>query len=139
MKKLVIIVLLVAVALGAGYVVSAKVWGFPLFPGPEAKKSQAEKHSMYSLGTFVTNLNDPGRLIRVGIDLELENDEAARLVAARASQVKTEIYGILRAKRYLDLEGETGLKNLQKDILSRMESMFPGAVRNVFFSEFIIQ
>ncbi|HHW18202.1 MAG TPA: flagellar basal body-associated FliL family protein [Firmicutes bacterium] len=139
MKKVALVVGVTLVAIVAGYVVSAKVWGFPVFWSGSGKQAEQEKPVIYSLGQFITNLADPGRFIRVTVDLEITGGEKGDVVASRASELKTDIYALLRSKSYEELQGENGLRQLQKEILARIESKCPGSVRNVYFSEFIVQ
>lgn len=139
LKKWIVVVVILVVALGLGYVVSARIWGFPIFASPKSAVKEEPQPTMYNLGLFVTNLLDPGRYIRVNIDVELRSQEAAQTFTSRVSEVKTEVYALLRSKSYQELIGEEGLKNLQKDIFSRIDARVPGAVINVFFSEFVIQ
>jgi len=86
----------------------------------------------------MTNLADRNRYIRVTVDLEVDSSRSGE-VTEKLSELKTDIYGLLRSKTYEELTGENGLRNLQKDIKTRMDGKFAGAVRNVFFSEFIVQ
>lgn len=138
-KKLVLILLAVVVFAGLGYVTASKVWGFPMFgkaDGP--KKVQEAKSVMISLGQFMTNLTDHQRYIRVTVDLELDSSRSQE-VTEKVSELKTDVYALLRSKTYQELSGEDGLRNLQKEIKTRLEEKFGDAVRNVFFSEFIVQ
>jgi len=132
------VVLGIVVFAVVGYVAASKVWGFPLFGGASPKKAEEPKSVMISLGQFMTNLADRNRYIRVTVDLEVDSSRSAQ-VTEKLSELKTDVYGLLRSKTYEELTGENGLRNLQRDIKARMDSKFQGAVRNVFFSEFIVQ
>ena len=132
------VVLGIVVFAVVGYVAASKVWGFPLFGGTSPKKAEEPKSVMISLGQFMTNLADRNRYIRVTVDLEVDSSRSAQ-VTEKLSELKTDVYGLLRSKTYEELTGENGLRNLQRDIKARMDSKFQGAVRNVFFSEFIVQ
>ncbi len=136
-RRLLVVVLLLALAV-AGYAVASRVYGFPFF-GLPAPRSPEPVPGMYSLGLMITNLDDPGRFIRVQIELELYDGSKSTLVSQRVSEIKTDIYALLRAKKYDDLAGESGLRNLQTEILERLNKKFPGLVKNVYFSEFLIQ
>lgn len=139
MKKILLVVLALVVTAGVGYVAASKVWGFPMFGGePRAKAETEVKVTVISLGQFMTNLADSGRYIRVTVDLEVNADKSAG-VTDRASELKTDVYALLRSKTYAELSGENGLRTLQREIRDRMESKCAGAVKNVFFSEFVIQ
>lgn len=134
-----VMILVVLLALGiAGYAVASRVYGFP-FMGLPAPQSPEPVPGVYSLGLMVTNLQDPGRFIRVQIDLELYDGSKANLISQRSSEIKTDIYALLRSKTYEELTGENGLRNLQKDLVERLNKKLMGLVKNVYFSEFIVQ
>jgi flagellar basal body-associated protein FliL len=138
-KRILVIVLAVVVFAGLGYVAASKVWGFPMFGGTGApKKVEEAKSVMISLGQFMTNLTDHNRYIRVTVDLEVDGSKSEE-VTDKTSELKTDVYGLLRSKTYAELTGENGLRNLQKEIKTRLDAKLPGVVRNVFFSEFIVQ
>ncbi len=141
MKKILLLIALVLVVAALGYMGASKVWGFPVFGfGPrEGGSGQAEPAlSLISLGQFMTNLVDSGRYIRISAEVEVLADKATS-VTSRASEIKTDIYGLLRSKTFEELTGENGLRDLQIDILGRIETRCPGVAKNVFFSEFIVQ
>lgn len=138
-KRALVIVLAVVVFAGLGYLAASRVWGFPLFGGSGApKKAPEAKSVMISLGQFMTNLADNNRYIRVTVDLEVDGSRSEE-ITEKVSELKTDVYGLLRSKTFAELTGEDGLRDLQKEIKTRLEAKFPGVVRNVFFSEFIVQ
>lgn len=141
-KTILVIAVILLVGLSLGYFVAAKAWGFPMFGAPsdsDSKKSEEAKTVMYSLGQFITNLLDPGKYIRATIEIEMTDGKEGQELLSKISEVKTDIYALLRSKTYEELMGESGLRDLQVDILNRIEDRCPGIVKNVYFSEFIIQ
>lgn len=138
MKNVVLVTAIVLIALVAGYVVAARAPGFPLVLNDRDKLSTG-KTLTYSLGQFITNLMDSGKYIRVTLDLKILDSRESEDLLAKVSELKTDIYALLRSKTYEELIGETGLRSLQQDILDRIEAKCPGIVEDVFFSEFIIQ
>lgn len=139
MKRTVLVAVIVVVAVAAGYLVAARGWGLPPVLGSSEKQQSRETTLTYSLGQFITNLMDSGRFIRVTLDLEVTDANSHKQLEAKTSELKTDIYALLRSKTYEELVGEEGLRNLQQGILDRIEVKCPGMVREVFFSEFIIQ
>ncbi|HHY44380.1 MAG TPA: flagellar basal body-associated FliL family protein [Firmicutes bacterium] len=139
MRKVLLVVLALVVTAGVGYVAASKVWGFPMFGDRQETKAEDEVNlALISLGQFLTNLADSGRYIKVTVDLEIDAQRST-MVTDRASELKTDVYALLRAKTYADLSGENGLRNLQKEIREWMDTKFPNVVKNVYFSEFVIQ
>lgn len=139
-KKLVVIVLAVVIFAGLGFFAASKVWGFPIFGGgaKEPKEEPVAKSAMISLGQFMTNLSDNSRYIRVTVDLEIDSSKSQD-VTDRTSELKTDVYALLRTKSFKELSGEDGLRTLQTEIKARFDEKLTDAVRNVFFSEFIVQ
>ncbi len=139
MKRTVLVAVIVVVAITAGYLVAARGGGLPPVLGSSEKQQSPETTLAYSLGQFITNLMDSGRFIRVTLDLEVTDANSHKQLETKSSELKTDIYALLRSKTYEELVGEEGLRNLQQDILDRIETKCPGMVKEVFFSEFIIQ
>lgn len=141
LKRIIVIVLALVIFIGIGYFAASKVWGFPTFGGGggrQPRKEQEAKSAMVSLGQFMTNLVDHGRYIRVTVDLEIDSSRSQE-VTDKTSELKTDVYALLRSKTYAELTGENGLRNLQTEIKTRLDAKSPKAVRNVYFSEFIVQ
>ncbi len=141
-KTIIIIAVVLVVGLSLGYSVAAKAWGFPLFGATKDSgdlKSGDVKTVTYNLGQFITNLLDPGKYIRVTIEIEMMDGKESQELLSKIPEVKTDIEALLRSKTYEELIGETGLRDLQVDVLERIEERCPGIVKNVYFSEFIIQ
>lgn len=133
-------IVVVVVSLGLGYAVAAKAWVLPgVQTGGGQNTTEIDSELICSLGQFVTNLRDSGRYVRITVDLQAMDRKSQEELTARASELRTDIYALLRSKHYEDLEGEEGLRNLQKAVLERIDAKCPGAVRAVFFTEFLIQ
>ncbi len=140
-KKLILIAAIVLVMGVAGYFTASRVWGFPIFGAPgdaEFGGTPVVKTTTVNFGQFMTNLVEPGRFIRISVEVETIREQAEGLTE-KMSQLKTDIYALLRSKSYADLLGEDGLRNLQSDMLQRIDSTCPDCFTNVFFSEFIVQ
>lgn len=141
MKKWIWIAIAFSVLIVGGYAVAARAWGLPEVPWAEAERAKdgTEQTRSCSLGQFITNLKDSGRFIRISVDLRAVDEEGQRELVTRGSEIKTDIYGLLRSKTYEEMQGEKGLRELQADILSRIEATCPGMVTEVFFTEFLVQ
>ncbi|MGI6620450.1 MAG: flagellar basal body-associated FliL family protein [Bacillota bacterium] len=139
MRRWIWVVPIVIASLAVGYAVAAKAWGLPGVQLGAGRDKQVDTGLVCSLGQFITNLKDSGRYIRITLDLQAMDKQSQEELAARSSELKTDIYALLRSKHYEELVGEEGLRNLQKAVLERIENKCPGMVRAVFFTEFIIQ
>lgn len=100
-----------------------------------------KKIVMYSFDeSFVSNVLDSRRILKVTINIELANKKIEELIVAREPEIRNEINYILRSKNEQDLEGSEGQLKLQKQILEAIRKIIKSEkVLNVFFSEFIIQ
>lgn len=96
---------------------------------------------MYSFGdSFVSNVKDSNKILKVTVRLELSNSKVEEVINARSPEIRNEINLLLRGKTEEDLKGSEGQSNLQKEILSVVRKLLnTDKVLNVYFDEFIIQ
>ena len=151
-KKLIfllLIVLLVAAGGGAAY----KFLVLDKKKAAETKEKQAEKiieeikatenvGVMFDLGTFVVNLADPDidRYLKVSIVLELKDQKVQQEAQKRLPEIKDAITTLLLTKRSSDIRTPEGIEFLKEEIAKRVNAILPlGGVKNVYFTEFIIQ
>ena len=151
-KKLIfllLLVLLVAAGGGAAY----KFLVLDKKKAAETKEKQAEKiieeikatenvGVMFDLGTFVVNLADPDieRYLKVSIVLELKDQKVQQEAQKRLPQIKDAITTLLLTKRSSDIRTPEGIEFLKEEIAKRVNAILPlGGVKNVYFTEFIIQ
>ena len=109
----------------------------------DAEQSQAAAPGpLFSLETFIVNLADEGRsrYLRVTMDLELANPEAADKLTERLSQVRDSILMILPTKRFDDIASMEGKITLRDEIIAKLNSLYANnVVTNIFFTEFVVQ
>lgn len=151
-KKLIfllLLVLLAAVGGGAAY----KFLVLDKEKAAETKEKQAEKiieeikatenvGVMFDLGTFVVNLADPDidRYLKVSIVLELKDQKVQQEAQKRLPEIKDAITTLLLTKRSSDIRTPEGIEFLKEEIAKRVNAILPlGGVKNVYFTEFIIQ
>jgi flagellar FliL protein len=94
------------------------------------------------LETFIVNLADKGgtRYLRVSMDLELENEEAVEVVEKRLPKIRDAILMILPTKKYEDIGTVEGKVSLREEMLAKInELMKPEKIRNIYFTEFVVQ
>jgi flagellar basal body-associated protein FliL len=133
--RLVIIIGLVALSLGAAAVVYTGAGKVPPKPRPP-------KHMVVKVGEFVTNLSgqDNRRFVRIQIDVETESEEAGKELIARTSQMRDQVLLVLRAKTVTDLSGPDGMRQLSQDIMDRLNQILSsGKALAIYFVEFAIQ
>ncbi len=119
----------------------------------ETKEKQAEKiieeikatenvGVMFDLGTFVVNLADPDieRYLKVSIVLELKDQKVQMEAQKRLPEIKDAITTLLLTKRSSEIRTPEGIEFLKEEIAKRVNAILPlGGVKNVYFTEFIIQ
>ncbi|MBW1980209.1 MAG: flagellar basal body-associated FliL family protein [Deltaproteobacteria bacterium] len=114
----------------------------------EQKKSSSEGGSgehmgpIYSLGTFVVNLNDPVRrsYLKIKADLELSNDKASQLVEERLPQLRDTIILILSSKNFEDILSIEGKMRLRQELLRELNRRLgKDTIKTMYFTEFVVQ
>ncbi len=97
---------------------------------------------MFDLGTFVVNLADPDieRYLKVSIVLELKDQKVQAEAQKRLPEIKDAITTLLLTKRSSEIRTPEGIEFLKEEIAKRVNAILPlGGVKNVYFTEFIIQ
>lgn len=107
--------------------------------------SVAEDESMiqtYALETFVVNLNDPGgkRYLKTTIELEYIAEEVKTELDRRLPQLRDLILLQLSSKGLDDIQSVDGKIALRRELIQRInQTLTSGKIRNLFFTQFVIQ
>ena len=97
---------------------------------------------MFEVGTFVVNLadKDADRYLKVTVVLEIENEQVKQEVEKRLPQIKDAITTLLFTKTSKELKTIDGIEKLKEEIIKRVNALLPlGGVKNVYFTDFVIQ
>ncbi|WP_456342003.1 flagellar basal body-associated FliL family protein [Thermovibrio sp.] len=150
-KKLIFILLfLILAAVGGGAAYKFLVLDKK---NEQTKEKQAEKiieeikatenvGVMFDLGTFVVNLADPDieRYLKVSVVLELKDQKVQAEAQKRLPEIKDAITTLLLTKKSSEIRTPEGIEFLKEEIAKRVNAILPlGGVKNVYFTEFIIQ
>ncbi len=105
------------------------------------RKTLLEKPMTYTMETFNTNLQGlPRRMIRVEMNLEMLDAEGFEEVINLGARGRDSIVRILNNKAYDDIETVQGKLHLKNEIIAQLNSqMERGVVKNIFFSNFVVQ
>ncbi len=154
--KLIIIMVLVLAILGSGGFFAYKKFLAPK-PKPAAEgeiTAQGEKKEssanakmpkfgqIFDLEPFIVNLADQKetRYLKAKISLELEGEKITDEMNKRLPQIRDIIIELLSSKSYEELATLHGKEHLKNEIVIRLNSVLKtGLVKNVFFTEFVMQ
>jgi flagellar protein FliL len=144
--KLVIILLVVVLLAGGGVVGWMMMRGDKAASGPEvgseAASQEVDEGISYPMDTFVTNLADQGakRYIKVKIVLEYTDAKLGDELKQRLPQLKDVILSLLGSKTLADIQEMGGKVALKMELIRQINQILKtGKIRNLYFTEFVIQ
>ena len=111
-------------------------------PGLEDKSVTRHMGPIYSMESFIVNLDDPKlrKYLRITMDLELVDEKALSTIEERLPQMRDAILTILPSKHYEEITTVAGKNALRAELLTAMNSFFEKEiVTSVYFTEFVIQ
>lgn len=135
--KLILFIVLPILLLGGG------VFGYLLLsddPAP-AKTEHAEK-ALMPLEPFLVNLadKDARRYLKVKIDLEVDNEKAAKDLEKSLPRIRDQLIFLLSSKSYPDIATPEGKHQLKKEIVARLQAIPAGKkISAAYFTEFVAQ
>lgn len=96
---------------------------------------------LYTMAPFNTNLDGvPRRLVKLELSLEMMDEEGYEEVIGIVPQARDSIMRILNAKTFGDVETVQGKLQLKNQIVAELNSSLKkGVVKNVYFSELVVQ
>ncbi|NOY52950.1 MAG: flagellar basal body protein FliL [Deltaproteobacteria bacterium] len=98
--------------------------------------------TMYPLQTFLVNIGDEeeNRFLKTTLTLELDNDAVKDELDKRIAQVRDIILLQLSTKRFSDVRTVDGKYILREELLDKLNSiLITGKIKNIYFTEFIVQ
>ena len=105
------------------------------------RKSLNQEPMLYSMKTFTTNLNESSRrTLRMELTLEMLDAEGFEEVFQVDAKARDAITKLLNGKAYGEVETVQGKLQLKNEIIGQVNGFLDlGVVRNVYFTEFIVQ
>lgn len=141
-KWLVIGLALMLALLGAG----AAGWFFLSSQAPNEAPSAApaQPPTFYALQPFTVNFNDDsGRMLHLGLSLELEDPSSAQHLANYMPEIRNRILLLLAEQPADRLETANDKRRLAEELRALFSQPFDGVngfpVRQVLFTDFIVQ
>ena len=153
LKIIIIVVVLLVVLGGVGFAVLTFAPG--LFSSSEEAGDQTSSIEsadtsktveplgvLYPLKPFIVNLAEAAgkRYLKLTIDLELTNKEVQREIIAHMPPIQDSLLILLSSKSFSDISTVEGKMRLRMEIIGRINNFLVlGRVKNVYFTEFVIQ
>lgn len=126
--------------------VGALYWFFVVRPAnnKDTADDKPKKTVIVTIGDFTTNLalsegmHQP--IIKVSIDLEVENQKAAAAAGKKISQVRDAVLTKIRDTTLLELNGADGMENLRQNLIIVVNSQIrPYVLTDLFFVDMVVQ
>ena len=98
--------------------------------------------SIYPLDQFIVNLvsTNADRYLKCKIDLELDAPETQKEIDKKLPAIRDLIIRILSSKTVEEIQTAKGKEKLKEEIKRKInEVLTTGEIRNVYFTEFVIQ
>lgn len=115
-------------------------------PQKVEKKKKVSKMTeigpIYPLDRFIVNLlsNNSNRYLKCKIDLELDAPELQKEIDKKLPAIRDLIIRILSSKTVEEIQTSKGKEKLKEEIKRKInEILTTGEIRNVYFTEFVIQ
>lgn len=141
-KTLLIIIVAATIVLGAGGFVGYKLLASKGGEGDSHKKAETGKTSIVALDPFVLNLADRGRYLKVTIQIELTDEKLQEVIQSRTPQLRDTIITLVSSKSLNSISSPEGKFQLKDEILFRVNQimgMEKDAIKNLYFTEFVMQ
>ncbi len=107
---------------------------------PEPPKPQVGP--FLQLDPFIVNLADPTgrRYLRVKITLEFRDDQAYQQANERIPQINDAIIMVLSSKTVEEVLSPEGKLELRMELIRKLNELLgPNAIRNIYFTQFVVQ
>lgn len=150
--KIILLVLLILIVMGlgfVGYLLTTKKTSATINPNSaisENTKSTIETSPYtYKLDEFLLNLSDDGGKKYLKIKLSLGYDAKNKKnmdkdLTDKTDNMRDTIISILRSKKSSDIATQTGIDDLKKEILTKINPFFQnGKVNSVYINDILIQ
>lgn len=147
LKKLIVIAIAVLVLAGGGFA----GWKFFLAEKISPQQEQAAEETaqastgpgiMVKVEPFIVNLLDQGgkRYLKTEFEIEVDNEAIQKELESRIPQLRDAILLLLTGKTFAQIGIPAGKVQLRAELIERINSILTGgAVRNLYFVEFVVQ
>ncbi len=105
-------------------------------------KDLLEVGPMYPMDQFIVNLlsENGSRYLKTTIDLEMDKQELSAELDKKKAIIRDIIIRILSSKTFEEISTIKGKERLKDEIVEKInEILVDGEIRNIFFTDFVIQ
>lgn len=141
MKKSVIIAI-IAIVLAVVVIVVGVIFGLRMAKGNGEVSDDISQKEIYQhdVGEMYSNLSESKKLVKVSATVETTEEEYLETLESKNYIIRNEINEIIRSKKLEEIEGSEGQKNLQSQIVTRLNEVFnTKVISDVYFNDFIVQ
>jgi flagellar protein FliL len=141
-KSLILIIVVLVVALAGGVAAYLFLFSGSHKPAAEAKKEEQKevKTSLIALDSFVLNLSERGRFLKVTIQFELSDAANIPMVNDKMPQLRDAIITLVSSKSVESVSSPEGKFQLKDELLLRAnQAMGKDIFKNLYFTEFVMQ
>ena len=104
------------------------------------KKPETSATAIHKMDPFLVNLADPGQLRYLRVTLHVETPLKGEEYEKRLPQLRDSVLSILSSKYFKDILTSEGKNVLREEIKEKMNALLVEMkVRNIYFTEFVIQ
>jgi flagellar FliL protein len=141
LKLFIIIGVAVAVAVGASVGIMMFMNGNKA-EAHKVEKPDAEAAVVQAFDPFIVNIYDGQELryLKLKVEVQLSDEKAKTEMTERQAQIRDAILTILTTKTLQDVQYLQGKNQLKQEIMAALTKIVtPGKVRQVFFTDFVVQ
>lgn len=106
-----------------------------------AKSSHiSEKSVLVPMDAFILNLADPGRFLKLTLQMEVDNPEDGKIIDEKKPQLRDAVITLISSKSADDIQTAEGKMRLKDELVLRANQVAgKPVVKNIYFTEFIMQ
>jgi len=142
-KSLILIIVILVLALAGGITTYLLLFSGSHKPAAEEVKKEAPKEvkpSLVALDSFVLNLAERGRFLKVTMQFELADAANLPLVGEKTPQLRDAIITLVSSKSVESVSSPEGKFQLKDELLLRAnQAMGKDIFKNLYFTEFVMQ
>jgi len=108
----------------------------------QAAEDKSDFGQYFSMNDFIVNLNDPSgkRYLKTKIELEFVQEGMKEELHARLAQLRDMTLLVLSSKTMDEIQNVEGKMELKNELIIRINQVLKkGKIRNLYFTEFVIQ